>query len=398
MIRVAHLVTRLDFGGAQQNTLYTAGHLDPARFDVSVVCGRGGLLDEEALRSSAALPRPFRLFFLPSLVREISLLRDLRAFFQLISWLRRERPHVVHTHSSKAGVLGRLAARAAGVPVIVHTYHGFGFHERQSAVVRGFYTAIERLCVSASDWTLFVSEDNRRWAERLGLARGGPDPGRGGRCSILRSGVKLSELPARLADRGRKKEELGFSARAPLVVSVGNLKAQKNPEAFVRLAARCLDSFPDARFLFVGDGELRPRVEAQLAASGLGGKVLFPGWRKDTAEILAAADVFVLSSLWEGLPRALVEAMKTGLPCVCYAAGGVRDVLKDGENGFVVEPGDEAALAERVASLLREPARAAEVGRRAAASVGDEFDIDAMVRAQESLYLRLLGEKGLAPV
>lgn len=385
MIRVVHLVTRLDLGGAQQNTLYTAGHLDPARFDVAVGCGPGGLLDDEARRLCALPARPFRLRFFPTLVRRVSPLDDLRALFHLAAWLREERPDVVHTHSSKAGILGRLAARLAGVSKVVHTYHGFGFHERQNRLVRGFYVALERLCVALSDWTLFVSEDNRRWGERLGLAQLG-------RHSILRSGVRLAELPAEV-DRGRKRAELGCTGGGPLVVSVGNLKPQKDPEAFVRVAARCVEAEPEARFLLIGDGELRARVEGQLAARGLQGKVLLPGWRRDTAEILAAADLFVLTSLWEGLPRALVEAMKTGLPCVCYAAGGVRDILRDDENGCLVEPGDEEGMARRILALLREPERARALGRKAAASIGQEFDIDGMVRSQESLYASLAGSR-----
>ena len=382
-VRVAHLVTRLDLGGAQQNTLYTASHLDPELFDVDVLCGPGGMLDEEARRLAAAHDRPFRLRFFPNLVRDVSPVDDARAFFQLTVWLRETRPHVVHTHSSKAGILGRLAARAAGVPVVIHTYHGFGFHDRQKPAVKAFYVALERACVRASDWTLFVSEDNRRYAEAHGLARPG-------RCSILRSGVKLSELPAPLADRGRKKADLGCGMHKPLVSSIGNLKPQKNPEGFVRVAARCLAKFPNARFLFVGDGELRSRVEAQVIAAGLHGKVLFPGWRRDTAEILAASDVFALTSHWEGLPRALVEAMKTGLPCVAYAVDGVRDLLRDGENGRLVEADDEAGMAECIAELLEQPDKAKELGRAAAKSIGKEFDIDAMVRAQESLYTSLL--------
>ncbi|MBI5201362.1 MAG: glycosyltransferase family 4 protein [Elusimicrobia bacterium] len=382
-VRVAHLVTRLDLGGAQQNTLYTASHLDPARFDVDVLCGPGGMLDDEARRLAVRPERPFRLEFLPELVRDVSPVDDFRAFLRLTVRLRETRPHVVHTHSSKAGILGRLAAKAAGVPAILHTYHGFGFHDRQRPAVKAFYVGLERLCVAASDWTLFVSEDNRRYAEPLGLAKAG-------RCSILRSGVKLSELPAKLEDRGKKKAELGCGMHKPLVSSIGNLKPQKNPEGFVRVAAKCLARIPDARFLFVGDGELRSRVEAQVIAAGLHGKVLFPGWRRDTAEILAASDVFALTSHWEGLPRALVEAMKSGLACVAYATDGVRDLLRDGENGRLVEADDEAAMAERIVELLESPEKARELGRKAAASIGKEFDIDAMVRAQESLYTSLL--------
>ncbi|MGH2930490.1 MAG: glycosyltransferase, partial [Solirubrobacteraceae bacterium] len=140
-IKVAHVVTRLDFGGAQQNTLATVRGLDPARFDATLVCGVGGYFDAEARAD-----RSVRAVFLESLVREVSPLRDALAFLELWKFFRSERPAVVHTHSSKAGVLGRLAAALAGVPVIVHTYHGFGFHDRQNPLVKAAYVFLERLC------------------------------------------------------------------------------------------------------------------------------------------------------------------------------------------------------------------------------------------------------------
>ncbi len=377
-IRVAHLITKLELGGAQQNTLYTVEHLDPERFEAVLICGAGGILDEEA----RALGR--RLLVAPHLRREVRPLDDLRALWELYRHLRRERPAIVHTHSSKAGILGRLAARLAGVPVILHTFHGFGFTPGQAAPVRWAYVLAERLCATFSTRLIFVSRSNLEEAAARGL-------GWRGRYVLIRSGVRLSDFPAAVADKGAKKAALGLGMHKPLVLSVGNFKPQKNPEDFVRLARRVLDARPEARFCFVGDGPLRTKLEAGIVREKLHGKLALPGWRRDAAELLACADVFVLTSLWEGLPRALVEAMKSGVPCVCYATDGVRDLIVDGENGFLVAPGDWSGAADKVARLIAEPALRERMGKAAAAAIGPEFDIDGMVRRQEELYGNLVG-------
>lgn len=370
------MVTRLDLGGAQQNTLYTVEHLDPARYEAVLLCGRGGQLDPEAEALSRRDP-PVRLRFVEDLVREANPVRDLAALFQLERMFSEERPDVVHTHSSKAGILGRAAARLAGVPAVVHTFHGFGFHDRMSPPVKAFYLGLERAAARWADRLVFVSKANMEVAAAEGL-------GEPSSWSLIRSGVRLAGLPAKV-DRGAVKAALGVRLHKPLVVGVGNLKPQKNAEDFLAVAEAVLARVPEASFAFVGDGPLRPRLEARALAKGLHAKVRFLGWRRDVPELLAASDVFLLTSLWEGLPRALVEAMRSGLPCACYGVDGVRDLLVDGVNGFSAPAGDRARLADGVVRLLEDPALRRRMGDAAAASVGPEFDIDRMVREQESL-------------
>lgn len=376
-VKVLHVITRLDLGGAQQNTLHTVAHLDPARFETVLVCGPGGLLDDEAKRGA------FRTVFVDSLVREVSPLRDLLALLRLTNLFLQEAPDVVHTHSSKAGILGRLAAALAGVPRVVHTFHGFGFNDFQPHLVKRLYVALERLCAGLSDALVYVSRANQEYARRHGI-------GAGARERLIRSGVDLTGLPAALPDRAAKKAELKFGRHKPLVVSIGNLKPQKNPLDFVAVAQKVSGELPDAEFLFIGEGPLRRRMEFQIIASGLSHRFALPGWRRDAAQWLAAADVFVMTSLWEGLPRALVEALRSGLPAVCYAADGVRDVLEDGVNGYCVPLGDVARAADRVVALLKDPALREKLGKNAAASIGPEFEIAGMVRAQEALYDELV--------
>lgn len=375
--KVAHLVTRLDLGGAQQNTLHTVRHLDRALFEPVLICGRGGLLDEETKDDASV-----RTVFVESLQRDIHPFLDLLALLELTKVLLAEKPDILHTHSSKAGILGRLAAALAGVPVVVHTYHGFGFHDRQPPLVKGLYVLLERLCARFTDALIFVSKANIAYAAQHGIAR--PEE-----AVLIRSGVALAGLPAPV-DAAKLKMSAGVGMHKPLVVSIGNLKPQKNVADLLEAAALVLAALPEARFVFIGDGPQRRALEARAFALGLNDRFIFLGWRRDAAQWLAAADAFVMSSLWEGLPRALVEAMKTGKPAVCYATDGVLDLIKSGENGFTVEPGDHAALAARVIELLKDETLRRRLGEAAAAAIGPEFDIDGMVRAQEALYERLL--------
>jgi glycosyltransferase involved in cell wall biosynthesis len=279
-----------------------------------------------------------------------------------------------------------LAAYVAGVPVVLHTYHGFGFHDRQHPLLKAVYVAVEKLACRLSTASIFVSKSNIDYAVKHGLIE------RSG-AILIRSGVKLSDYPA-VVDKAQLKMSAGIGMHKQLVVSIGNLKPQKNAADFVAVAAKVAAALPEARFLFIGDGPQRRALEAKVFALGLEGRVLFPGWRQDAAAWLAAADAFVMTSLWEGLPRSLVEAMKTGLACLCYAADGVTDLLVDGVNGVVVTPGDVDALATRLIRLLQDDQLRARLGRAAAAAIGPEFDIDGMVRSQEALYERLLAARG----
>lgn len=380
MVKVAHIITRLDFGGAQANTIYTVSRLDKKRFDAVVVAGPGGILDGEA--------QPGRLIHASRLAREIRPLADLGAFFQLRGLVKNIKPAVVHTHSSKAGVLGRLAAASAGAPVVVHTFHGFGFHPRQSFLKRNLFVLLEKFCALFSDALVFVSKANMETARAAGI-------GNPARYRLIRSGVKLAGYPAKI-DRAAKRAGLGLSPENVVVLSIGNAKPQKNPWHFLEAAARVSAGDRNARFVFVGGGEELEALRAGARARGLEQLCLFTGWRRDSGELLAAADIFALTSLWEGLPRSLVEAFRTGLPSVCYRTDGVTDILRDGENGFCVEQNDLDGFCAALARLTGDAALRARLAAGAAATELAEFDIDYMVRRQEELYEELLAKKGYA--
>jgi glycosyltransferase involved in cell wall biosynthesis len=354
-------------------------HLDPARFRPVLITGEPGLLDDDARRLAGV-----EFHQMPSLVRAIRPWSDLRALLALARLLRRIKPAIVHTHSSKAGILGRLAARLAGAPVVVHSIHGFGFTRYQSAPVRRLLIALECLAAKLTTKFFAVSDANRQLGVELGLF---PDS----RCTVIRSGVDVAAIRKTGVDTTAKKRELGLEPGRPVVGMVAPMKPQKAPLDFVRVAAKVAFRKPEAQFLFVGDGELREAMEAEIAALGLVKSFRLAGWRRDVPAIMRCLDVFVLTSRWEGLPRVYLEALASGVPVVGTRVDGAAEVVRDGINGYLLAPGDVNGMAERVLHLLSNPTLAADMGRRGEA-LPPEFDIHHMVRRQEEEYDRLLAE------
>jgi glycosyltransferase involved in cell wall biosynthesis len=290
---------------------------------------------------------------------------------------------VVQTHSSKAGVLGRLAARAAGADLVLHTVHGFGVREGDRSFRGRLLLAAERLAARRTDLFLPVSRENVETAGRLGLF--GAE-----RAEVVRPGFDTAPFLRR--DRAEARRLLGVPEGVPLVGTVACFKAQKGPFDFVRAAALVARRVPEARFAWVGDGELRGAVEEAVAKEGLSGRFRFLGWRDDVPELLPGFDVFLLASLWEGLPKVVPQALLSGVPVVATAVDGTREALEDGVDGFLVPPGDPAAAAERVASILEGAARLDAGARRD--RVVAEFEGERVVRRQAALYRRLLAERG----
>ncbi len=371
-IRVLIAITRMEMGGAQRVVLDTAAGLDRERFAVALAWGPGDPLDGEA-RALADVRR----FEIEDLVREVRPAADLRALRSLRRAIAEVRPHIVHTHSSKAGVLGRAAARMEGTPAVVHTIHGWGFTPLQSAPVRAGFFAAERLAARWTDRFVAVSERNRAQGVELGLFE--PD-----RCDVIRAGVRLELFRGRVDD-GAVRRRLGVPATAPVVVQVGNFKPQKAPLDFVRLAARVATSVPEARFVVVGDGPLRGAAEKLAAELGVADRMVFPGWWDDIPGLLGVATVSVLTSRHEGLPCAVVESLAAGVPVVATAVDGTPEAVRHGHNGFLAPAGDVTALADHVIRILREPATAARLAAGTADGL-EAFSTSSMIRRQEEQY------------
>ena len=371
----------LELGGAQRNTLDTVASLDRSEFTPALACA-----DEGELLPEAHALRDVELYELRHLRREVRPISDMQALAELRGVIRRFKPDLVHTHSSKAGILGRLAAHRERVPVVIHSIHGFGFGPQQPAPVRLAFLAVERL---ASRWTtafIAVSQRNLEAGVRLRLFPAS-------RARVIRSGVDLASFAAHRGGEALRRE-LGVPSAAPLVVQIVCFKPQKAPERFVEIAARLASRFPAAHFLLVGDGALRRQLERLRREAGLEGRLHLPGWRRDVPAILDAATVVTLTSRFEGLPRVLVEALAAGVPVVAMAVDGVSEVVRDGQNGFLVAPHDVEGVATRVAAILADDALRSRLSAGTASGL-EEFGREVMVRQQEELYRELACRAGL---
>jgi glycosyltransferase involved in cell wall biosynthesis len=386
--KVIHIITKLELGGAQQNTIFTVSNLDREKFQPILWTGPEGILTAEAEKKMGA---DFKT--IPDLVREVNPKRDLSALLTLRRLLKEEKrlsqgaPVIVHTHSSKAGILGRTAAWLADIPVVVHSFHGFGFNEFQPWPVRAAYIMAEKITGLMTDSFIFVSRSNMKRAEELGI-------GKPSQYKLVRSGIDLSEFRPKPIDRRLKRRELGIAEDGKLALMVACFKPQKNPVDFVRAAKLVLKEIPDAWFAIAGDGELRPELESAVKEAGIADRFKLLGWRRDVPELMWASDLLVLTSLWEGLPRVYPQAMSAGLAVVGTAVDGGPEAVLDGVNGYLTRPKDYEGIARRVVELFQDDSLRERMAKKGSEMVG-EFDIGKMVKDQEALYRSLLQGKNL---
>ncbi len=385
-IPILHVITRLIVGGAQENTLATViGLRQAGGWDVGLLTGPDAGAEGSLLEEAGSLGAPVEV--LPTLRREIRPLDDLRAGRALERRFSRRRPLIVHTHSSKAGLLGRRAAHRAGVPVIIHTVHGWSFHPHLSPWRRHLYVLLERQAARWSDALVVVAGADRD----TGLAH---RIGRPEQYALVRSGIDLERFGSAAGGRRQIRERLGIPADVPVVGSVTRLSPQKAPLDLVAAFDRIGRELPNVWFVIAGDGPLRDDVESRLRASAVAGRCVLTGLRRDIAELLAAFDLFLLSSLWEGLPRVLPQAMAAGVAVVATRTPGAAEVIVTGRSGELVEPGEPTALADRAVALLARPEqrrRYVEAGRL----IAREFDERTMVSQLEEIYRRSLAAKGI---
>lgn len=372
--RVVHVITMLERGGAQINTLYTWRHLDPQRFEAWLLCGPGGPLLAEAQATE-------RLKVIASLRREIRPWRDLAALRAIRRELRQLRPAIVHTHSSKAGILGRLAARLAGAAHVVHSVHGFSFSPHQPFLQRALYRLAEKLAAPLTDRFVFVAEADRAEALRLGLCK--PDG-----AALIRSGFPLAPFLTPAGDEAARRARFDVPAGRPVVGVVAPFKPQKGLFHLVDVAARVLRRRPDALFLLAGDGEQRAALEREIARRGIAAAFRLPGFVPDVEQAITLFTVGASTALWEGLPQSLVQMRLMKKPLVVSAIPGNQEVVRDGVNGFAVPLSDPGAFADRIVQLLDDSELRARLG--GCPEDFREWDADTMVRRQEELYGQLL--------
>ncbi len=381
--RVLRVITRMNIGGPALHVAILTSGLDPSRYETLLVTGsvgpgEGSMLDLGRVGSSL---RPVSV---PELGRSIGAYRDARALWQVVRIARAYRPDVVHTHLAKAGFVGRIAARLAGARVVLHTYHGTVFRgyfgERESRL----YVAVERALARISTRVIAITPGQRRELVELGIAA--PE-----KVVEIPLGLDLA-IFRDLPPAAEARAALGLEPDAPVVGIVARLVPIKDVSTFLRAVAAVARAVPDLRAIVVGDGEERAALEREAHALGLGERCRFTGWRADMARVYAALDVGALTSLNEGSPVSVIEAMAAGRPVVATAVGGVPDVVDDGRTGLLVPPRDPEAFGAALARVIALPDRGRSLGAAGRVRAFERYDAARLVRDVDALYAELLGD------
>jgi glycosyltransferase involved in cell wall biosynthesis len=391
-MRVTHIITRLVIGGAQENTLATINGLrQKAGVEVNLISGPTigpeGSLENEARKVFGNQSSDFTL--IPELVRPVHPLKDFIALRKLEAVLREQKPDLVHTHSGKAGILGRLAAKRAGVPVIIHHIHGPSFGPFQGALANTLLTAAERHAAKITDH--FFCSAAAMTKRYLAAGIGKPEM-----FTRIFSGFDLEPFLKAVNDLALR-QKLGLGENDFVIGKIGRLFKLKGHTDLVSVFAKILPQVPHARLLLVGDGALRGDLEKQVQQLGLNGKVIFTGLVPpgDVARYVGIMDCLAHLSYREALSRALPQALAAGKPVVAYDFDGADEVCLENRTGFVVRTGDFESVAEKLLVLARNPALRETFGRTGAAFVKENFSVEKMVADQYTVYQKLAFEHGL---
>jgi glycosyltransferase involved in cell wall biosynthesis len=386
-VKVLHIITRMIKGGAQEDTLLTVINLDRERYRTSLVSGPS--TGSEGEIESKARQLGVELTTISELVRNVSPINDLKALYKLYSLIKKAKYDIVHTHSSKAGILGRVGAKLAGVKTIIHTPHGSIFYpDADIPGVSGkfwitIFLLLEKVAAYLADKITTLTESEAKHYLKLGI-------GSNDKFAIIRSGTELSRFTDVKVDVASKRKKLGISVNSTVVTTVARLTSEKGHSYLIDAAKEVVTASADELiFMFVGDGDLRGELERKVNELGLDGKILFLGLRDDVPELLAISDLFVLPSLYEAQGKVLVEAIAVGLPVIATKVGGVPDVVVNGKTGILVPPRNSQALAKAIISLITDKVKAKQMGE-AGRQVIPEFSVETMIEKIDRLYYELV--------
>ncbi len=380
-IRIMNLIARLNVGGPAVAVTHLTERLGSPDYRSILVCGT--IEPGEGDMTYYAKERGIEPIVIPELGRSLSPIRDIKTLWKVYQLIKKEKPDVVHTHAAKAGFVGRVAAWLAGVPVIVHTFHGHVFRGYFSPNKTQFFILLERLTARISDTIITLSDGLRReLAEEYRITRKG-------RITVLPLGLDLGIFTQTGRKAGVFRKEFGIAADAPLIGIVGRITPIKNHPLFLHAAELILKQLPNARFVIVGDGEMRTETEALVDQLGLRDAVIFVGWQKDVAHIYSDLDVMVISSINEGTPVTVIEALAGGCPVVATAVGGLPDLLDHGKLGRLVNDQSPEALSKALVETLASPPD----GREAQALMVDRYGIERLVKDLDGLYRGILAKK-----
>jgi Glycosyltransferase len=373
-IRILMGVTLSEMGGAQKVVYDLLASLSSLQYELTLVTSPGGELIDWVKELNRNCENKIKIVTLPSLEREISIKNDVKTFIELFRIIKKGRFDIAHFHSSKIGILGRIAAFLAGVPRIFFTAHGWGINEYQSRLKQVLFTFAERMagimcskiiCVSDFDMEKCIK---KKWANRNKLC-------------VIHNGA--AEMPA---SYGKLRKELCIPDDELIVGTVMRLKEPKDPMTFIRAAKILIKKKQNVRFIIIGDGPLKEKCIALIKDNGLENKVIMLGKRRDARELLVDFDIFVLLSKWEGLPITIIEAMLAGKPVVASDVGGVSELVSDGGNGYLLKTGNEMEAAYRIGKLLESKNLISIMGNSGYEKAGREFNLPKMIGEYEQIY------------
>jgi glycosyltransferase involved in cell wall biosynthesis len=378
-INVLIVITRLTIGGDTNVVLDIAEYLNKhPLYDVHLAVGP--VLKHEVDLTYLAYERGIPTTLIHNLINHINPWVNLKAVLELIAVMRRGKFDVVHTHSSVAGVVGRIAAFITRVPVIVHHVHGWGIQENMSTAVRTLYLILERTCALFTDRLIAVSAPTVQKGLAYRICKEE-------KFALIYNGINLEKFRQKV-DRQKVFSDLGLDPECKIVGMIARLDQQKNPLDFIRAADIVVKKYPKAQFLIAGDGSLRSECESLINEFNLQGTFFLLGYRDDISRIMPILTLTVLSSLWEGLPVVFQEAMSAGKPTVANDVDGARDVIIDGETGYLVTPHQPEEMAERILYLLKNDDVCQQMGLTAQ-KYSERFSGEQMVKNISSLYREL---------
>ncbi|MCP3931070.1 MAG: glycosyltransferase family 4 protein [Bacteroidetes bacterium] len=387
--KIVHIITRLDMGGSAQNTLGTCIGLSERGYQIVLVSGlsiESKMTEREILAVRADEERArksgVKIIKIAPLIRKISPLKDTAALLALLKLIKENRPIIIHTHSSKAGILGRFAAWILRTPITIHTPHGHVFQGHFPPVISKVFLIIERLFDKITDCTVALTRGERDDYLKLSVTT---SP----KLATIHSGVKIKKFMHPAKDSAVDSKSLGVEPYDRIVGAVGWLLPIKGPDYLIKAMQRVWRKFPDVKLVFVGKGELKEKLMDMANDMGVINRVLFSGWRDDIHNIMPLFEIFVLPSLNEGMGRVIVEAMAAERPVVASNIGGIPDLVIDGETGILVEPCDVIGLADSIESLLENPDRGRLMGQfgRQRSKL---FTEKQMVEQTDQLYQKLI--------
>lgn len=385
--RVLHIISRIQKGGgAEKNTLMTIEGLLNNGYDVTLLVGNDSNVDYAEKSISCPIVKE------PYLIRAINPFSDFMAFVKIYKFIKAGDFDIVHTHLAKAGVLGRLAAYLAGTPIIIHGLHGITFHKGLNFFSRNIYLFFEKIAGKFTDAFISVGEDLKKiYIEaRIGNPKN---------YFVVYSGVDLNRFYN--VDNLSKKEknnlrtDFGLSEEDVVIGMIATLEYRKGHKYAIEVAKRLVVNNPNVKFIFVGDGNLKNDLMIDVKKNGLDKNIIFTGYLNEVERVFAVCDIILLTSLWEGLPQVLVQAVAASRPIISFDVEGVREIVVDGKNGIIVPIKNVDCLVDKIKYLISNPEKAILMGKEGRALIGDRWKIERMIEQTVSIYEKLIDSKKL---